>query len=78
MGGVGKTQLAADYARTAWDTGGLDVLLWITADSRSSVVAAYAQAGVELCRADPDNSEQAARTFLAWLTPNPGSGRAGG
>ncbi|MEW2266102.1 tetratricopeptide repeat protein, partial [Streptomyces sp. NPDC047868] len=71
MGGVGKTQLAADYARSAWDTAGLDVLVWVTADSRSSVVAVYAQAGVELCRADPDDPEQAARTFLAWLAPKP-------
>ncbi|MFF9089878.1 NB-ARC domain-containing protein [Streptomyces sp. NPDC014991] len=72
MGGVGKTQLAAGYARTAWDTGSLDVMVWITANSRSSVVAAYAQAGVELCCADPDDPPQAARTFLAWLTPKPG------
>ncbi|MCQ6553695.1 tetratricopeptide repeat protein [Streptomyces sp. C10-9-1] len=77
MGGVGKTQLAADYARTAWnDTspgGGLDVLVWVTASSRSSIVTGYAQAGVELCRADPDDVEQAARTFLAWLTPKSGA-----
>ncbi|MEU2134912.1 tetratricopeptide repeat protein, partial [Streptomyces sp. NPDC018352] len=72
MGGVGKTQLAADYARAAWDEGGLDVLVWVTASGRSSVVSAYAQAGVELCQADPDDPEQAARTFLAWLAPKPG------
>ncbi|MFB8046049.1 FxSxx-COOH system tetratricopeptide repeat protein [Streptomyces hydrogenans] len=73
MGGVGKTQLAADYARTAWnDTSpatGLDVLVWVTASARSSIVTGYAQAGVELCRADPGDVEQAARSFLAWLTP---------
>ncbi|MEU9463790.1 NB-ARC domain-containing protein [Streptomyces sp. NPDC048312] len=69
MGGVGKTQLATDYARAAWDEGGLDVLVWVTASGRSSVVSGYAQAGVELCRADP---EQAAKTFLAWLAPKPG------
>ncbi|MFB7215405.1 tetratricopeptide repeat protein [Streptomyces sp. NPDC056255] len=72
MGGVGKTQLAADYARAAWDEGGLDVLVWATASGRSPVVSAYAQAGVELCRADPDDPEQAARTFLAWLAAKPG------
>ncbi|MET8747286.1 tetratricopeptide repeat protein, partial [Streptomyces sp. NPDC004728] len=72
MGGVGKTQLAADYARAAWDEGGLDVLVWVTASGRSPVVSAYAQAGVELCQADPDDPEQAARTFLAWLAPKPG------
>ncbi|WP_327372273.1 tetratricopeptide repeat protein [Streptomyces sp. NBC_01217] len=72
MGGVGKTQLAADYAHTAWDAGGLDVLVWVTASARSPVVAGYAQAGIELCRADPDDPEQAARSFLAWLTPKVG------
>ncbi|MGW1621149.1 tetratricopeptide repeat protein [Streptomyces sp. NPDC002172] len=73
MGGVGKTQLAADYARAAWNdasaVGGLDVLVWITGSDRSPVVAGYAQAGVELCRADPNDPEKAARSFLAWLTP---------
>ncbi|WP_172386299.1 tetratricopeptide repeat protein [Streptomyces sp. MNP-20] len=73
MGGVGKTQLAADYARAAWSdtsaTGGLDVLVWIAASDRSSIVTGYAQAGIELCRADPNDPEQAARSFLSWLTP---------
>ncbi|MEU0603988.1 FxSxx-COOH system tetratricopeptide repeat protein [Streptomyces sp. NPDC006393] len=72
LGGVGKTQLAADFARAAWYDGSLDVLVWITASARSSVVDGYAQAGVELCRADPTDSEQAARAFLAWLTPKAG------
>ncbi|MGW7662367.1 tetratricopeptide repeat protein, partial [Streptomyces sp. NPDC054756] len=73
MGGAGKTQLAADYARTAWQDGSLDVLVWITASARSPVVTGYAQASVELCRADPDDPEQAAQTFLAWLTPKAGA-----
>ncbi|MFJ8979917.1 tetratricopeptide repeat protein [Streptomyces sp. NPDC102282] len=73
MGGVGKTQLVADYARTAWQDGSLDVLVWVTASARSSVVTGYAQAGVELCRADLDDPEGAAHTFLAWLTPKAGA-----
>ncbi|MFG3268955.1 tetratricopeptide repeat protein [Streptomyces bobili] len=72
MGGVGKTQLAADYARAAWEGGGLDVLVWVTASASSPVVAGYAQAGVELCRADPDTPEKAAKKFLAWLAPKAG------
>ncbi|MFE5595753.1 FxSxx-COOH system tetratricopeptide repeat protein [Streptomyces sp. NPDC056549] len=68
-GGVGKTQLAADYARTAWDCGGVDVLVWISASSRSAITAGYAQAGIEVLAADPSNPEQAARAFLAWLEP---------
>ncbi|MBB0246812.1 hypothetical protein FNQ90_22500, partial [Streptomyces alkaliphilus] len=68
MGGVGKTQLAAHAARAAWGTGGLDVLVWVTAASREAVVSAYARAGVELCGADPADAESAAERFLAWLT----------
>ncbi|MFF7074513.1 tetratricopeptide repeat protein [Streptomyces pseudovenezuelae] len=72
MGGVGKTQLAADYSRAAWDDGGLDVLVWVTASAQSPVVSGYAQAGVELCRADPEDPDHAAKQFLAWLAPKPG------
>ncbi|MFK0202123.1 tetratricopeptide repeat protein [Streptomyces lavendulae] len=73
MGGVGKTQLAADYARTAWQDGSLDVLLWVTASSRSAVITTYAQAGARLLPADLDDPEQAAQAFLAWLTPTSGA-----
>ncbi|MCM2388292.1 tetratricopeptide repeat protein [Streptomyces albipurpureus] len=73
MGGVGKTQLAADYARTAWQNGSLDVLVWVTASTRWAVVTGYAQAGIELCLAEPGDPELAARTFLAWLTPKAGA-----
>ncbi|MEV5238533.1 hypothetical protein AB0K89_05395 [Streptomyces cinnamoneus] len=71
-----KTQLAADYALTAWGNGSgdtLDVLVWVTASTRSAVVAGYAQAGVELCRGDPGNPEQAAQALLAWLTHKAGA-----
>ncbi|QHA09336.1 tetratricopeptide repeat protein [Streptomyces broussonetiae] len=68
-GGVGKTQLAADHARNAWDNGSVDVLVWITASSRSEITDGYAQAGVEVLGADPTDPERAAREFLAWLEP---------
>ncbi|MFB7493125.1 NB-ARC domain-containing protein [Streptomyces sp. NPDC056161] len=76
MGGVGKTQIAADYALTAWDNSSgerLDVLVWVTASSRSALLDGYGQAARELCGADSDKPEQAARTFLAWLTPKAGA-----
>ncbi|MFF3128336.1 tetratricopeptide repeat protein [Streptomyces sp. NPDC057908] len=68
-GGVGKTQLAADYARAVQDAGSVDVLLWVPAGSRASVVASYAQAATELLARDWGNAEQAAEAFLAWLEP---------
>ncbi|MFG1808272.1 tetratricopeptide repeat protein [Streptomyces sp. NPDC049040] len=67
MGGVGKTQLAADFAHRAWDEHEVEMLVWVTAVSRSTVLAAYAQAGEELCGADPTDPERAAAAFLAWL-----------
>ncbi|MEU6891952.1 NB-ARC domain-containing protein [Streptomyces sp. NPDC046557] len=69
MGGTGKTQLAADFAGHASESGELDVLVWITANSRQAILAAYREAGVKLCRGDPNDAESAARSFLAWLSP---------
>ncbi|MGV9342893.1 tetratricopeptide repeat protein [Streptomyces sp. NPDC003688] len=71
MGGVGKTQLAADHARTAWRDGQVDVLVWVTASNRTTAVSGFANAGVELCRANPNDPESAAASFLAWLQPKP-------
>ncbi|MFE5197936.1 NB-ARC domain-containing protein, partial [Streptomyces sp. NPDC056601] len=71
-GGVGKTQLAADYARTTWGRGEVDVLVWVNASSRSAITTQYAQAAVELLASDPKDREQAAQAFLAWLEPKAG------
>ncbi|MFZ3545417.1 NB-ARC domain-containing protein [Streptomyces sp. 4.24] len=69
--GTGKTQQAAHLARTAWSEGLVDLVVWVDAADRASVVAAYAQAIAEItgsATATPSASpEQAARSFLAWL-----------
>ncbi|MCF3103445.1 hypothetical protein IPZ58_17925 [Streptomyces roseoverticillatus] len=67
MGGVGKTQLAARYARTLQRDGLLDLLVWVVAASREAVVAAYAQAAWEVFGADVSAPERAAARFLSWL-----------
>ncbi|MFI0937603.1 tetratricopeptide repeat protein [Streptomyces sp. NPDC021020] len=68
MGGVGKTQLAADFAREERGRAeGAELLVWVTATGRDAVVAAFAQAGTEVCGADPADPRQAAGRFLAWL-----------
>ncbi|MFG3291585.1 NB-ARC domain-containing protein [Streptomyces sp. NPDC048179] len=69
MGGVGKTQLAADYARTAWQDSELDLLVWINANNTTTAASGYAQAAVEILGADPTDRETATRAFLAWLEP---------
>ncbi|WP_344178952.1 tetratricopeptide repeat protein [Streptomyces albidochromogenes] len=71
-GGVGKTQLAAHHARTAWQAGAVDLLVWVTATSRNAVLSAYAEAAVTVTdpddpqRAGLDDPERAAVRFLAW------------
>ncbi|GAA2781180.1 hypothetical protein GCM10010441_02550 [Kitasatospora paracochleata] len=67
--GAGKTQLAASEARTAWQAGQLDLLVWITADSRAAILTAYARAITEITGRDLADPEQGAREFLAWLRP---------
>ncbi|MER5757729.1 FxSxx-COOH system tetratricopeptide repeat protein [Streptomyces sp. NPDC002082] len=69
VGGVGKTQLAADYARRAWNSGTADLLVWITASTRTAIMSGYAQAAAEILPVPPENPEDAAKAFLAWLEP---------
>ncbi|MEV0530580.1 NB-ARC domain-containing protein [Kitasatospora sp. NPDC050463] len=70
--GAGKTQLAASEARTAWQAGQLDLLVWVTAGSRAEILTAYARAIAEITGGDPADPEQGAREFLAWLRPGGG------
>ncbi|WP_283844428.1 tetratricopeptide repeat protein [Streptomyces sp. RerS4] len=71
MGGVGKTQLAADHARHAWSNDEVDLLVWVTAATRQAVIDAYIQAAVDVLAADPADPERAVKAFLAWLEPKP-------
>ena len=66
-GGVGKTQLAAVLAEAAWADGRLDLLVWVTASSRHTVLAGYAQAAVEVLGVDGTDQDRAASRLLAWL-----------
>ncbi|MFE9563678.1 FxSxx-COOH system tetratricopeptide repeat protein [Streptomyces sp. NPDC006487] len=75
MGGVGKTQLAADHARRAWADGEVDLLVWVTAATRQAVIDAYAQAAADILHVEPADPERAATSFLAWLEPAPGRPR---
>jgi tetratricopeptide (TPR) repeat protein len=63
LGGVGKTQVAADYARVqAGDT----TVIWVTATSRDLIRYTYAEAARILFGPHVD-IEQAASRFLCWL-----------
>src|SRR5215468_7744437 len=41
-GSVGKTQLAVYFAETLWQAGEIELLLWVNAASRVSILSAYA------------------------------------
>ncbi|MBO0657143.1 hypothetical protein J1792_31815 [Streptomyces triculaminicus] len=64
-GGVGKTQLAASYARSAWEEG-VQVLVWAAASSRRAILHAYGQAAGQLGLSDQGDVAEAAEAFLVW------------
>ena len=67
LGGNGKTQLAAAYARRLWDGGELDLLGWVTAASRDSILSGYAATARRVgLGVDGLEAEQAAEAFLTW------------
>ena len=64
----GKTQLAAAFAETLWQSGGIDLLVWIDAASRASVLSGYAAATAAATGRDQASScESVAAQFLSWL-----------
>ncbi len=67
-GGTGKTQLAAAIATRLWSEAALDLLIWLDAGSRDSIVCGYAQALADIVVAAPPGQPEAAATqLLAWL-----------
>jgi hypothetical protein len=72
LGGVGKSQLAAQYAWSVWPDQSVDVAVWVSALSRDAVVTAYAEVARQVLREhDPGIADQApegaARELLTWL-----------
>ncbi len=67
LGGVGKTQLAAECAEQLLATASIDLLVWITAMSRPEIESGLAQAGFEVTGIGDAETPSGARRFLAWL-----------
>ncbi len=64
----GKTQLAVAFAESLWQSGGVDLLVWIEATSRASVLSGYAAATAAVTGRDQASSgESVAAQFLSWL-----------
>ncbi|MEV4050743.1 tetratricopeptide repeat protein [Amycolatopsis sp. NPDC049688] len=67
LGGVGKTQLAAEHARTLWEREEINILVWVEAMTQEAIIAGYARAAAQIAHVTTDDAEQAAREWLDWL-----------
>ena len=63
----GKTQLAVYAAETLWQSRGIELLAWVNASDRASVLSGYAEAASQLGLDDGGDAELIAARFLAWL-----------
>jgi len=68
LGASGKTQIAVMLAETLWRSGAVDMVVWISATSRSAVLSGYVQAWVAATGIEPTGSaESVAARFVSWL-----------
>lgn len=64
----GKTQLAVFTAESLWRSKAVDLLVWVTASSRASVLAGYGEALAAVLGALPaGDGESVASRFTSWL-----------
>lgn len=66
-GACGKTQLAVHAARSLRRAGAVDVVAWVTASSRMSVLEGYARAAAVLGLGHAEDAGLSAARFAAWL-----------
>jgi hypothetical protein len=71
-GGTGKTQLAVGFTHAMWSTRSVDLIVWISAGSRTAIIAGYARAATDLelltsQEAAAATADQVAERFLGWL-----------
>jgi tetratricopeptide (TPR) repeat protein len=66
--GGGKTALASCLAHSLWRARSVEVLAWVAAHSRASVLAGYGQVAVELGLDYGGDAEAIAARVIAWLS----------
>jgi tetratricopeptide (TPR) repeat protein len=67
--GTGKTQLAIAFAHSVWNARAVDLLVWVPASSKESILTGFAQAAGEVDADIPGESAAvAAERFLSWLS----------
>lgn len=63
----GKTQVAAQAAEALWQSRTVELLAWVNASDRASVLSGYTEAAALLGLDDGSDAGQVATRFLAWL-----------
>ena len=64
----GKTQLAVSVSESLWLAGRLDLLLWVSAARRASILSSYADAAAAVQETDlGGDGESVAARFAGWL-----------
>jgi tetratricopeptide (TPR) repeat protein len=68
QGGTGKTQQAVQFAHAMWNARLVEVLVWVSAPSRESIITGFAQAANTVDASSlGEGAEAAAARFVAWL-----------
>jgi tetratricopeptide (TPR) repeat protein len=68
QGGTGKTQLAVEFAHAMKTSRAVEVMVWVSAASRESVVSSFAQAADMVGARQPEeDAEASADRFVSWL-----------
>jgi len=68
LGACGKTQVAVSFAEWLWQSRRVDLLVWIVATSRASVLSGYVEAAAAAMGADPAaDAESVAARFINFL-----------
>jgi tetratricopeptide (TPR) repeat protein len=64
----GKTQMARYFAESLWRSPGVDLLTWVVASSRASVLSGFVQAATAMGAGDAGDAESVAARFIDWLS----------
>src|SRR5690349_5006623 len=68
LGACGKTQVAVILPESLWRAGTIDVLIWVSATNRASVLSTYVQASVAAFGIEPTGTaESVAARLVSWL-----------
>ena len=68
LGACGKTQIAVMIAESLWQSGAIDMLIWITATSRASVLSTFVEASVAATGVEPaGTAESVVARFISRL-----------